>query len=92
MSATISRGAALVRACLDRRARAFTALALCSIALAACEDASAPQEPDAPPTVRYAAAAADGAGDVIPDEYIVVFRDSVRDVPARARELPGAGQ
>lgn len=88
MSATTRRGTALVGARPDRRARVRTALALCTLAtLAACQDASAPPAPAAAPTLRRSAVAAGSSSDVIPDEYIVVFRDSVRDVPARAREL-----
>jgi subtilisin family serine protease len=60
--------------------------------LAACQDPAAP----AGAAMRLAAegrgpvanaAVAPGAGDVIPDEYIVTFRDDVADAPGLARQL-----
>jgi subtilisin family serine protease len=60
--------------------------------LAACQDPAAP----AGVAMRLAAegrepganaAAAPRAGDVIPDEYIVTFRDDVADAPGLARQL-----
>ena len=64
------------------------------LALTACADEGPPAGPDASASPRLAAvqaaARSGGAGDVIPDEYIVVFRDSVGDVPGRAKALVAA--
>ena len=69
------------------------ALAL-GLALAACEPDRpvSPQSSDAPRrTASVTSESARGAsGDVILDEYIIVFRDSVKDVPGRTRQLAAA--
>lgn len=96
MSATTIRGAAPKGARPARRhARALSALLATAsfplLLLAACNDASAPADPESAPAVRYAAATAGSAGsDVIPGEYIVVLRDSVRDAASTARSLAAA--
>ena len=71
----------------QRRAPLVAALALTA---AACADPSAPAAPAEAPTasVRLAAPTGD-AGQPVPDQYIVVFRDDVRDVPGLARRLAG---
>jgi len=64
------------------------------LALTACADEGVPAGPDASAASRLTAvqapASSGSADDVIPDEYIVVLRDSVRDVPARAKALVAA--
>jgi aqualysin 1 len=58
-------------------------------AAAACADPVAPPAtPDAAPSLARSASA--GSGQPIPDQYIVVFDDAVRDVPGLARGLAGA--
>ncbi|GAC1690638.1 MAG: serine protease [Gemmatimonadaceae bacterium] len=55
------------------------------LAAAACHDAS---QPVAPPTAQLRAAAVNvPAGEPIPGQYIVVFRDDVQDVDGTARTL-----
>ena len=72
----------------QRRAPLVAALALTA---AACADPSAPAAPVEAPTASARIAAPTGdAGQPIPDQYIVVFRDDVRDVPGLARRLGGA--
>lgn len=68
------------------------ALAL-GLALAACADETTPAGPaslDAPRMAATAGSAGGRSGDVIPDEYIVVLRDSVTDVSGRAKALVAA--
>ena len=91
-----SRRAAIARRAILSRLPSHHVPAVVALALvlAGCADQITPAGPASPTTPRLAAivgaAAANGAGEVVPDEYIVVFRDSVRDVPARAKELVAA--
>jgi subtilisin family serine protease len=59
-------------------------LALVSLAVAACTDATAPP---APPAFDGPNLAKSQASDVIPNHYIVVFRDGIPDVPGLAQRL-----
>jgi len=74
------------------RGRVFLASFVAAAGLAACSDV--PSAPLRTPAGVPAAAASRpaGAGQTIPDRYIVVFRNDVRDVPAVARQLAGAGK
>ena len=67
------------------RGRHFLGVLLLSAALSACADV--PSAPDA--AVAGAPAAQQGArvGTAIPDRYVVVFDDEVRDAPGLARQL-----
>jgi subtilisin family serine protease len=65
----------------------FGALAL-SLGLGACSDA--PTTPDLAPSAPSEARQAGRAGQVIPDRYVVVFEDDVRDAPGLARQLVAA--
>jgi len=68
--------------------RLFAAAAF-TLGLAACSDA--PVGPDlAPPASPAAARGAAREGQVIPDQYVVVFKDDVRDAPGLARQLAAA--
>jgi subtilisin family serine protease len=62
-----------------------------ALALAACQDAAPPTGLASGPSraPRLAAAPDAAAGDVIPDEYIVTFADSVKDAPGLAKQLAG---
>ena len=68
-------------------------LAALALAAAACADPSAPVTPaaDAPAPAARVAGPSDAAAQPIADQYIVVFRDDVGDVPGLARRLGGAG-
>ena len=73
---------------LMRGSHLFAALAL-SLGLAACSDnPSAP--PLAPKGPSAAAQAKARAGEPVPDQYIVVFKSGVGDVPGLARQLAAA--
>ena len=77
-----SRRAALVR-------RAILPATL--LQLAACDgDSPLASTPAAPPVAASVASLAAGRPDVIPGQYIVVFRDSVSDAPGLARRLTAA--
>jgi subtilisin family serine protease len=65
----------------------FAALAL-SLGLGACSDA--PTTPDLAPGAPSEARQEGRAGQVIPDRYVVVFNDDVRDAPGLARQLAAA--
>ncbi|MBV9772474.1 MAG: S8 family peptidase [Gemmatimonadetes bacterium] len=56
--------------------------------LAACQDSPAPLAPSDTPASSVAAAPA--GGEPIPDQYIVVFKSGVADVPGLARQLTAA--
>jgi subtilisin family serine protease len=76
----------------------LTALALVTLALAACTDpvsgprATAPADTAAAPAAvpQASVVAADATAQPIADEYIVVFKDDVDDVDALARSLAAA--
>jgi PKD repeat protein len=55
--------------------------------LAACQDPAAPAISALAAVPRASASAAPAAGDVIPDEYIVTFKDDERDAPGLARQM-----
>ena len=77
-----SRRAALAR-------RAFLPATL--LQLAACDgDSPLASTPAAPPVAASVASLSAGRPDVIPGQYIVVFRDSVSDAPGLARRLTAA--
>ena len=59
--------------------------ALLLIAVAACQDASRPVQPDAQPALRVSAVRTVSGG--IPGRYIVVFNDKVNDAIGLARQL-----
>ncbi len=59
--------------------------ALLLIAVAACQDASRPVQPDAQPALRASAVRTVAGG--IPGQYIVVFNDKVNDAIGLARQL-----
>jgi subtilisin family serine protease len=67
------------------RSRQLVAAIAVAIGLAACSDApTGPAPADAP------AAARGGARQVIPDRYVVVFKNGVQDAPGLARQLTAA--
>ena len=77
--------------------RSLALVTAAAFGLAACTDVSAPVASSAPQEARQApealvAAAAPGtvAGRAIPEQYIVVFKREVRDVPGLARQLAAA--
>jgi subtilisin family serine protease len=72
---------------LMRSGRLFAAVAL-SVVAAACSDT--PTAPRAVPSDAPATKQAGRAGEAIPDQYVVVFKSDVRDVPGLARQLAGA--
>ena len=72
---------------LTRSKQLFAALAL-SLGLGACSDA--PTTPDLAPAGPSEARQAGRAGQVIPDRYVVVFKDDVRDAPGLARQMAAA--
>jgi subtilisin family serine protease len=65
----------------------FAYLALVAVGLAACQDPSSPSQPSDKPAP--AAAAKARTGELIPGQYVVVFRKDVRDVKAVAKALAG---
>jgi subtilisin family serine protease len=66
-----------------RRTLAIVSALLVSIAIGGCDDRSSP----AGPLAFTASVASDTANGIVPGQYIVVFRDSVRDAPALSRRL-----
>jgi subtilisin family serine protease len=60
--------------------------------VAGCQDAGRIAGPTLAPALQAASATAPTAGDVVLDEYIITFADSVRDTPALARQLAEAGR
>jgi subtilisin family serine protease len=73
----------------NRSKQLFAALAL-SLGLAACSDAPTTADLAPAPASPLEARQAGRAGKVIPDRYVVVFRDDVRDAPGLARQLAAA--
>ncbi|HSU16643.1 S8 family peptidase [Longimicrobium sp.] len=73
-----------------RRSRHIFAAVTFAIGLAACSDTTT--APTAPPAGARAgqSAAAMRAGQVIPDQYVVVFKAEARDVPGLAKRLAAA--
>jgi subtilisin family serine protease len=68
------------------RSRHLIVAIAAAIGLAACSDTpSGPGAPSAPP-----AASKGGGREVIPDRYVVVFKNSVGDAPGLARQLAAA--
>ncbi len=74
------------------RMAASLAAILVSWTLTGCGDRSSPAEPRTPPLAQLSPDESSGkaANGVIPGQYIVVFRDSVRDVPELSRRLIAA--
>jgi aqualysin 1 len=72
---------------LIRSRRLFAAITL-SLGLAACSDT--PSAPDLAPAQPSLARQDARAGELVPDRYIVVFNDDVRDVPGLAKQLAAA--
>jgi subtilisin family serine protease len=70
-----------------RSRQVFAALAF-SLGLGACSDA--PTTADLAPSAPSEARQEGRAGQVIPDRYVVVFNDDVRDAPGLARQLAAA--
>lgn len=67
------------------RKQPVCALAFLSLALAACSDTPTSLPPD-----RTAAAPPAELKAVVPDRYVVVFKDNVADAPGLARQLTQA--
>ncbi|HEX6372578.1 MAG TPA: S8 family peptidase [Longimicrobium sp.] len=65
----------------------FAAVAMAA-GLAACSDM--PSAPELAPADVPATAQAARGGQVIPDQYVVVFKDDVKDAPGLARQLAAA--
>jgi subtilisin family serine protease len=65
----------------------FAFLTFVAVALAACQDASSPSVPTDKPATDVAAKAR--KGELIPGQYVVVFRRDVRDVKSVAKALAG---
>ncbi len=63
-------------------------LVLSALGLAACQDSPNPVAPE-PQLLANASSISAQAGEAIPGEYIVVFRDEVPDVPETATRLIG---
>lgn len=72
---------------LTRSKQVFSALAF-SLGLGACSDA--PTMPDMAPGTPSEVRQEARARQVIPDRYVVVFKDDVRDAPGLARQLTAA--
>jgi subtilisin family serine protease len=70
-----------------RSKQLFAAITI-AVGLAACADV--PTTPDLAPAQAPAASKAAQAGQKIPDQYVVVFNDDVRDAPGLARQLSAA--
>ena len=68
--------------------RRLFALASSSVfVLSGCRDMTAPSGPAATSSAPMFVGSANGSGRLIPDQYIVVFRENVTDVHDRARSL-----
>ena len=67
----------------DNRAT-LTSIAALTLALAACQDPAAPNQPSAV-TISPSFSQVSDARRTIPDQYIVVFDGSVDDVSGRAK-------
>jgi aqualysin 1 len=72
---------------LNRSKQFFAAIAV-AVGLAACSDV--PTTSDLAPAQAPAASKAAQAGQKIPDQYVVVFKDDVRDAPGLAKQLAAA--
>ena len=71
---------------------AVAALALAAVALAGCDDGGPLSAPKSAATASRVALQASRAAEVIPDQYIVDFRDSVRGaIDAQLTIPPAAG-
>jgi subtilisin family serine protease len=70
------------------RSKHFFAAVAVAAGLAACSDV--PSAPELAPTQVPAASKAERGGNAIPDQYVVVFKDDVRDAPGLARQLAAA--
>ena len=67
--------------------RPFAFLTFVAVGLAACQDASSPSAPTDQPAPEVSAKAQ--KGELIPGQYVVVFRRDVRDVKSVAKALAG---
>jgi subtilisin family serine protease len=86
-----ARGGRPGRICSSSRiGSASPLLAALTLGLAACGDATAPTREAPAAQAPRVTAAPNAAGDVIPDEYIVTFDDSVADAPGLAKRLVAA--
>ncbi|HEX7242441.1 MAG TPA: S8 family peptidase [Longimicrobiaceae bacterium] len=73
---------------LTRNRQSFSAILFC-LGLAACSDT--PSAPDLAPVAAPASERQAGrAGEPIPDRYVVVFKEGVRDAPGLSRQLAAA--
>ena len=66
----------------------FAFLALAAVGLAACQEPSSPSAPGDKPAAPEVSAKAQ-KGELIPGQYVVVFRRDVRDVKSAAKALAG---
>ena len=71
------------------RSRQFFAAVAFALGLAACSDV--PSAPDVAPEGPSQARLAGARGQALPDRYVVVFKDDVRDAPGLARQLAAGG-
>ena len=71
----------------DLRKVRLAALGCLAISFSACRDAVAPLSSEPSPRVPLALQRDANNGKLIPDQYIVVFREDVDDVPAKAKNL-----
>ena len=69
----------------DLRKVRLAALGCLAISFSACRDAVAPLVSEPSPRVPLALQRDANNGKLIPDQYIVVFREDVDDVPAKAK-------
>jgi subtilisin family serine protease len=68
--------------------RPFAFLTLAAVGLAACQEPSSPSAPGDKPAAPEVSAKAP-KGELIPGQYVVVFRRDVRDVKSAAKALAG---
>ena len=66
----------------------FAFLAFAAVGLAACQEPSSPSAPGDKPAAPEVSAKAQ-KGELIPGQYVVVFRQDVRDVKSAAKALAG---
>jgi subtilisin family serine protease len=74
---------------LMRSSHLFAAVAI-ALGLAACSDIPSAPDLATAPSQASTAQEAGRKGQVIPDQYVVVFNDDVRDAPGLARQLAAA--
>ncbi|HUQ79687.1 MAG TPA: hypothetical protein VM076_01045, partial [Gemmatimonadaceae bacterium] len=68
----------------------FALLAAAAFLLSACQDGVAPTSPSAIPSPQLSVASGDDTSEPIPGAYVVVFKESARDIPGLARALVAA--